>query len=63
MNFRGGYAGPIVSYFTSNVTGGLGKGCNDRLDLLRQRCMALGGEESVFGSSVDISMIIPVLSM
>lgn len=62
MNFRDfSDARPLVSYFASNVTGVLEKGFAGRLDLLRQRCMALGGEESVFAASFDLSMTIPVL--
>jgi hypothetical protein len=62
MNFRDfPDAGPLVTYFGSNVIQVLERGFDGRVNLLRQGCLALGAEDSPFASTFDLSVTIPVL--
>jgi hypothetical protein len=62
MNFRDfPDAGPLVTYFGSNVIKVLERGFEGRVNMLRQRCLALGAKNSSFASTFDLSVTIPVL--
>ncbi|MDY0221559.1 MAG: DUF3786 domain-containing protein [Desulfobacterium sp.] len=62
MNFRDfPDAGPLVTYFGSNVIQVLERGFEGRVNILRQRCLAIGAKNSPFASSFDLSVTIPVL--
>lgn len=62
MNFRDfPDAAPLVTYFGSNVIQVLVRGFAGRVNVLRQRCLALGAKSSLFASTFDLSVTIPVL--
>ncbi len=54
-------AGPLVTYFSSNAIKALERAFAGRVDLLEERCRALGATASLFTSSYDLSMEIRVL--
>lgn len=54
-------AGPLVTYFGSNVTQAVERAFAGKVDRLEERCRALGAKQSLFSSSYDLSMEIQVL--
>ncbi len=54
-------AGPLVTYFGSNVIKAVERAFAGKVDLLFERCRALGAKASLFSSSYDLSMEIRVL--
>lgn len=62
MNFRDfPDAGPLVTYFGSNVIQVLEREFEGQVNMLRQRCLELGAKNSPFASTFDLSVTIPVL--
>jgi hypothetical protein len=54
-------AGPLVAYFSSNATKVLERAFAGKVDLLEERCRAIGATASLFTSSYDLSMEVRVL--